>query len=154
VADESIFSLEIIPSGWFAKETQADGWFDRDLLDLTSTPAVIRIYGDDGGEPIKRKFYERQLAAFEAELAAIEDTQPKARKRAVKRAVEALQPIVATVDTAAAKEAAAAILTALRSDLQRQAQRTAAKATIERELARIAKARRKQRDEAALMLLM
>ena len=33
------FALGLVPSGWFAKETQADGWFHRDLLDTAATAA-------------------------------------------------------------------------------------------------------------------
>jgi hypothetical protein len=42
VADNvTIFSLEIVPTGWFAPETQDDGWFDRDLLDTAAASGDI-----------------------------------------------------------------------------------------------------------------
>lgn len=37
----TIFSLELVPEGWFAPEAKADGWFNRDLLDTAAAGGGI-----------------------------------------------------------------------------------------------------------------
>ncbi len=57
MANESIWNAELVPEGWFAPETQADGWFDHDLLDLTAaapSPGLIKVWDGSWVEkPIK-----------------------------------------------------------------------------------------------------
>ena len=39
--DVTIFSLELVPSGWFAAETDPSGWFNPDLLDEPAAGVTI-----------------------------------------------------------------------------------------------------------------
>ena len=41
MADETWFSLEVIPEGWFAPELQPDGWFGKFLLDAQTSSGNI-----------------------------------------------------------------------------------------------------------------
>jgi ribosome-associated translation inhibitor RaiA len=46
VADDvTIFSLEVLPEGWFAPELKGDGWFHYDLLDQAATGGGVNING-------------------------------------------------------------------------------------------------------------
>ena len=158
MADETIWGVELVPEGWFAPETQADGWFDRDLLD--ATPQVdqppIRIYGDDGGDRIKRSFYDRQIKEFEDQLEALAEAPKDERAQAVQDAVEAFQPIQRVDYGPALNASARAILSGLRSLAEARMQRTERDrviAEIEADLALI-KRKKRRNNEAALLLLM
>jgi hypothetical protein len=41
----SFFSLEVFPTGWFAKETQGQGWFDRQFLDPAASGGAANFAG-------------------------------------------------------------------------------------------------------------
>lgn len=153
MADETIWGLELAPGGWFAPETQADGWFSRDLLDVAS---FIRIYGDDGGDRVKRSFYDRQIKEFEDQLEALAEAPKKKRAQAVQEAVEAFQPIQRVDYGPALNASARAILSGLRSLAEARMQRTERDrviAEIEADLALI-KRKKRRNNEAALLLLM
>jgi hypothetical protein len=119
------------------------------------SPRALRIEGDDGGEVIKRSFYDRQIKEFEATLAAIEQAPRKKRKQAAEKAVEAFEPIAASAVGPEVVASARAITVALRAIADNRRARAAAIAEIEADLLRIAAVRRKRRNnEAALLLLM
>ena len=157
MADETIWGLELAPGGWFAPETQADGWFSRDLLDVEAgIPPILRIYGDDGGDRIARSFYDRQIKEFEDQLEALAEAPKKKRAQAAQEAVDAFRPIQRVDYGPAVNASARAILSGLRSLAEARMQRTERDrviAKIEADLALI-KRKKRRNNEAALLLLM
>jgi hypothetical protein len=162
VADETIWGAELSPDGWFAPETQADGWFDGDLLDVDAGGVIVppvspvrRVGGADVQRKtrIKEWFLERQLKEFEEALAEIGEAEDA--PEAVEAALEAFEPIAARVDDRQSLAAVRAISEALRTVADSRQARNAAVAEVETQLAKIAAIqRRKRRDEAAILLLM
>lgn len=112
--------------------------------------ADIRIIADDGGEVIKRSFYDRQIKAFEAALEAITGDAPQ---EAAQEALQAFAPISAQVAGEKELEAARAISDALHAAMERQKGHASIVRLIEAELARIVAMRRRRRDEVALLML-
>jgi hypothetical protein len=57
MANETIWGAELVSENWFSPETQAEGWFDSELLDLTLPPpssGLIKVWnGSWAGKPIK-----------------------------------------------------------------------------------------------------
>ena len=131
-------------SGYFAPTYFAQGYF------TPSAQKPIRIIGDDGGERIKRSFYDRQIKEFEDALAALVEDAPQ---EAAQAALTAFAPVAASVVGETELAAARAISDALRTGMERQRGHAGLVRVIEAELARIVKMRRRRRDEAALLLL-
>lgn len=131
---------------YFAPTYFAQGFFTDAAVELPD----IRIIPDDGGEVIKRSFYDRQVREFEEALAALAGDAPQ---EAAQTALQAFQPIRAVADGNKELEAAQAISTALHAAMERTKGHAGLVRTIEAELARLIAMRRRRRDEIALLML-